>query len=174
MTSFLIFIHRFETIFHWHFNTTFIKDNEHLWHFTSEGTANFHVPIFNHEDLKPCNVKCTGSHPKMLLYTLNELFDVFRGIGAKDLNRHQVVANEILSFMSLCCMERWGKPKKCCNTHGEASVRMDLNDTDGLECLTWAIYDGVFLPMDPPMLTRYHDSTSPQTLPSMHSHVTQY
>ena len=34
---------------------------------------------------------------------------------------------------------------------------MDLNDVDELECLAWAVYDGVFLPRDPPMLTGYHD-----------------
>ena len=28
---------------------------------------------------------------------------------------------------------------------------------DGLECLAWAVYDGVFLPGDPPTLIGYHD-----------------
>ena len=34
---------------------------------------------------------------------------------------------------------------------------VDLNDTDGLEHLAWAIYYGVFLPGDLPMLNGYHD-----------------
>ena len=42
-------------------------------------------------------------------------------------------------------------------TTPEAVVRVDLNDADGLECRTWAIYDGVYLPRDPPMLPGYHD-----------------
>ena len=133
---YLIFIHRFETIFHQHFNTAFIKENEHLWHFTSEGTADFHAPTFSHEDLTPCNIKCIGACPKMLLYTLNELFHIFQGVDTNDLNGQQVVTNEILSFTSLHCMEWWGKPKKGCNICGEAAVRVDLNDMYSLEHLT--------------------------------------
>ena len=87
MTSyFLIFIHRFETIFHQHLNATFIKDKEHLWHFASEGTDDFHAPTFNHKDLKLCNMKRMGSHPKMLLYALDELFHIFRCVGINDLD----------------------------------------------------------------------------------------
>ena len=41
--------------------------------------------------------------------------------------------------------------------HGEAYPRVDLNDVDGLECLVWAVYDGVFLPGNPPALTGHHD-----------------
>ena len=112
---------------------------------------------FNHEELRPCKVTCTGSCTRMLLYTLDKLFHIFWGVGANDLNGRGVVAYEILSFASVCCTEQQGKPKKCCNTHGKAAVRVDLNDPDGLEHLAWVIYDGVFLPGDPPMLTGYHD-----------------
>ena len=36
-------------------------------------------------------------------------------------------------------------------------MRVDLNDVDGLEHLSWAVYDSVFLPKDPLMLTGYQD-----------------
>ena len=89
----------------------------------------------------------------MLMYALNELFHIFWGVGANDLNGQQVVAYEILSFTSLCCTDQRGKPKKPHRTHGEAYARVDLNDANGLKCLAWAVYDGVFLPGNLPMLT---------------------
>ena len=54
-------------------------------------------------------------------------------------------------------MEQWDKPKKHHNTCGKAAVRVDLNNVDGLECLTLAISDGVSLPGDMPTLTGYHN-----------------
>ena len=141
------------------------------------------MPTFNHEDLRPCNVKQKGTCPKTLLYAQDELFHIFLGVGANDLN----VAYEILFFMSLHCKEQQGKLKKCCYTHGEAAARVDLNDADGLECLTWAFSDGVFLPGDLLMLTGYHDwqriiagtmlhlislgATGDEHCSTMHSHI---
>ena len=46
-----------------------------------------------------------GCAPKMLLYALDELFYVFSGVGAKDLDGQHMVAYEILSFASLHCIE---------------------------------------------------------------------
>ena len=65
---------------------------------TSKGMADFDVPTFDHNDLCPCSVRCTGSCPRMLLYVLDELFHVFQGVGANDLDGQRVVACEILSF----------------------------------------------------------------------------
>ena len=149
--------HRFETIFHQHFNATFSKDYKHLWQHALETAADFSAPTFDIDDLSPCSIKCTGSHPKMLLYALDELLHVFWGMGANDIDRQQVIAYEILTFALLCCMEWHGKPKKHHKMHGEAYLRVDLNDVDGLECLAWAVYDGVFLPGKPPTLTGHHD-----------------
>ena len=53
-------------------------------------------------------------------------------------------------------MEWHSKPKKCHKTCSEAYPRVDLNDVDGLEHLG-AVYDGVFLPGNPPALTGHHD-----------------
>ena len=41
--------------------------------------------------------------------------------------------------------------------HGEAYPRVDLNDVDSLECLAWAVCDGIFLPGNPPVLTGHHN-----------------
>ena len=40
---------------------------------------------------------------------------------------------------------------------GEAYLRVDLNDVDGLEYLAWAVYDGIFLPGNPLALNGHHD-----------------
>ena len=52
----------------------------------SEGIADFDVPTFDHNDLHPCSMKLAGSCPKMLLYVLDDLFHVFWGVGANDLD----------------------------------------------------------------------------------------
>ena len=39
----------------------------------------------------------------------------------------------------------------------KAYPRVDLNDVDSLEHLAWAVYDGVFLPGNPPALTGHHN-----------------
>ena len=90
--------HRFKTIFNWHFNATFSKDYEHLWQHASETVADFSVPTLDIDDQSPCSIKCMGSHPKMLLYTLDKLFHVFWGMGANDLDGQRVIAYEILSL----------------------------------------------------------------------------
>ena len=96
-------------------------------------------------------------HPKMLLYALDELFHVFTGVGANNLNGQCVVAYEILSFASLHCMEQRGKPINPCKTCRNTSSMVDVDDQKGLERLTWAIYDGVLLPSSPLQLQGRHD-----------------
>ena len=98
-----------------------------------------------------------GLHPKVLLYALDELFHVFRGMDANDLDGQCIVAYEILSFALLHCTEWCCKPKKCHKTCSEAYLKVHLNDVDGLEHLAWVVYDGVFLPGKPPALTGHHD-----------------
>ena len=149
--------HRFDTIFRWCFNATFSKDYKHLWRHASETAADFTALILHIDDLGPCSVKCMGSHPKMLLYALDELFHVFRGMGTNDLDGQCIVAYENLSFASLHCTEWCGKSKKCHKICSDAYPRVNLNDVDSLEHLAWVVYDGVFLPWNPPTLTGYHD-----------------
>ena len=75
-----------------------------------------------------------------------------QGLGANNLDGQCVAAYEILSFASLSYMEWRGKPINPCNTFGDASTMVDVDDEKGLEWLAWAIYDGVLLPRDPPQL----------------------
>ena len=83
----------------------------------------------------PIDVLRTGSHLHMLLYVLNELFYVYRGVGVNDADGQHVVAYEILTVVSLCCMEWHGSQKKECNTLEAAYPRVNLSDMDGLEHL---------------------------------------
>ena len=68
-----------------------------------------------------------------------------------------VVAYKILMVASLHCTKQHGSQKKECNTLGAAYPRVNLSDVDGLEHLTWAVYDGVYVPGDPPVLTGHHN-----------------
>ena len=89
----------------------------------------------------------------MMLYAMDEMFHIFWGVGANDLNGKCIVAYEILALTLLCCMEWHSCTKKCCNTYPLA----DLTDMDDLEPLAWVVYDSIFLPGDPPILTGHHD-----------------
>ena len=101
----LISIHRFETIFHHRFNAPLSKDAKKFRCFISENIPDFYVPTLRHETLVPYDKIREGTHPKMLLYALDELFHVFRGVGANDIDRQCVVAYEILLFTLLHCTE---------------------------------------------------------------------
>ena len=93
----------------------------------------------------------------MMLYAMDKLFNIFQGVGANDLYGQHIVAYEILAFASVHCTEWRSSTKKCCHTLGDAYPLVNLGDVDGLECLAWAIYDGVFVPGKPPRLTGHHD-----------------
>ena len=104
----------------------------------------------------PCNQKRTGMHPCMMLYAMDEMFHIFQGVGANNLNRQCVVAYEILALALLCSME-WCGCTKCCNSLSDTYPLADLTDMDELECLAWDVYDGIFIPGNPPILTGHHD-----------------
>ena len=105
----------------------------------------------------PIDVLRTGSHLQMLLYALDKLFYVYKGVGVNDVDGQRIVAYEILTVASLCCTEQCGSQKKECNTLGATYPRVNLSDVNGLEHLAWAVYNGVYMPGDPPALTGYHD-----------------
>ena len=42
----------------------------------------------------------------MLLYVLNDLYHIFRGVGTNDFDGQQVIAYKILSFALLQCMKQ--------------------------------------------------------------------
>ena len=93
----------------------------------------------------------------MLLYSLNELFQVFKEVGVNDINRQCIVAHKIVSLASLHCTEQRGKHIDSCKTRWTVYTWVDVHDEKGLEQLAWAIYDGVILPGDFPELQGEHD-----------------
>ena len=105
----------------------------------------------------PCNQKRTRMHPHMMPYAMDEMFHIFRGVGANNLNGQHVVAYKTLALASLCCMEWCSSAKKCCNTLSDAYPLVDLTDVDDLEHLVWAVYDSIFTPGNLPRLTSHHD-----------------
>ena len=117
---------------------------EEDWKHKSEGVASFKTPTMQRSNLQNEDVLCKGYRPKMILYTLDELFYNYdqvkhhRGIDEK-----LVVVYEILGLATLHCMEHRGWVEK----HGmpDAMSQISLNNTRHLECLAWAIYDGALL-----------------------------
>ena len=119
--------------------------------------ANFQMLTYERGMGAPINVLRTGSHLHMLLYTLDELFYMYKGVGGSDMDGQHVDAYKILKVASLHCMEWCSSQKKKCNTLRAAYQRVNLSDVDGLEHLTWAVYNGVYMPSDLPDLTGHHD-----------------
>ena len=151
----LISTHRFETIFCHRFNASFSKDDEKYWHFASKNIPDFYASTLSHEDLAPYDKKQQGTQLQMLLYALNELLHVFRGVGVNDTNGQCVVAHEILSLASLHCTEQ--QAHRPPHVWGTVSTLVDVHDEKGLEQLTWATYDGVLLHGDLPQLQDQYD-----------------
>ena len=149
----LALVFRFGVIFKKCFKGKFSKSNEHLWWHVSAELAVFQMLTCEWDTGTPIDVLRTGSHLRMLLYTLDELFYVYRGVGENDVDGQHVVAYEILKVASLRCMEQCGSQKKESNTLGDAYPRVNLSDMDGLERLAWAVYDGMYMPGDPSDLT---------------------
>ena len=87
-----------------------------------------------------------GYHPKMLLYTLDELFYVYALIKNAQRDDKVVLAYEILCIAANRCtdwhnrIEKMGIP--------DALALLHLKDACYLEHLMWAIYDGTLL-VDP-------------------------
>ena len=156
MLNDLALVFRFGVIFKKHFKGKFRKSNEHLWWHVGMELANCQTPTDKWDMGMHFNVLMTGSHLRMLLYKLNELFYMYRGVGENDTDRQCVVVYEILKVVSLCCMERHGSKKEESNTLGAAYPKVNLSDVDGLEHLAWAVYDGVYVPGNLPDLTGCH------------------
>ena len=140
-----------------HFKGTFCKGSKHLWRHVNKDLVDFQMPNHDRKTGVPIDLRRTGTHLRMMLYTLDELFYMFLGIGTNDIDGQQVTAYEILTIASLCCMEWHDSPKKPCNTLGDAYPRVVLSDVNGLECLAWTVYEGIFVPGNPPALTGHCD-----------------
>ena len=128
-----------------------------MWQHISVEIADFQMPTYEWDMGAPIDVLRTDSHPRMLLYVLNELFYMYRGMGENDTDGQCVVAYKILKVVSLCCREWCSSQRKECNTPGAAYPRVNMSDMDGLECLAWAVYDGVYMPGDLLDLTGHHN-----------------
>ena len=152
----LALIFRFGVIFQRCFKGKFSKSNEHLWWHINTEKADFQTLTYEQDTGTPIDVLRTGSCPCMLLYMLDELFYVYRGVGVNDTDGQCIVACEILTVASLHCME-WHGSQKECNTLGATYPRVNLSDVNGLEHLALAVYNEVYIPGDPPALTGYHD-----------------
>ena len=134
----LLFLYRFEAIFNQCFNATYTIDTELMWHHVSELQANFKAPTYEvlGGALALVDKKHVGSHPKMFLFTLDELSYVYQHVHNTD--ALCIIAYEMLSFASDRCMGLCnGRPKP------ETS----------LERLTWAVYDGMYVPGSQPALS---------------------
>ena len=138
------------------FKGKFSESNEHLWQHIGVELADFQMLTYERGMGAPINVLRTGICPCMLLYMLDELFYVYKGVGGNDVDRQHVVAYEILNIVLLHCMEWCSSQKKECNSLGAAYPRVNLSDVDGLEHLAWAVYNGVYVPGDLPGLTGHH------------------
>ena len=155
--SLLTLAFRFDVIFHRHFGGRFCRGNEHLWHHANKEVVDFHTPTFEREMGMALDVLHTGYHPCILMYMLDELFFVFKKLRADDFDMQYVVAYEILQIALCQCTEWCGSKKKTGNTLGDAYPCMDLWDADSLECLAWAVYDGVFVPGNKPALSGHYN-----------------
>ena len=113
------------------------------------------MPTYDQEMGTPCILKRTWTCPWMMLYAVDEMFHVFQGVGANNVDKQRIVAYKILTLALLHCTKWHGCAKKHCNTLGDAYPLVDLTDVDDLECLGWAVYNGVFIPGNPP--TGHHD-----------------
>ena len=116
----------------------------------------------------PIDALRTGSCPHMLLYMLNKLFYVYKGVGVKHADGQCIVAYKIFTVASLHCME-WHSSQKEYNTLGAAYPRVNLSDVDGLEHLAWAMYNGVYVPGNPTALTGHHNWECIITGTTLHS-----
>ena len=114
------------------------KDNEHLWRHVNESLTDFEMPMYDREVGMPCILKRTRMCPCMMLYAIDKMFHVLRGVGDNNVDAQCGVAYKILTLASLCCMEWRCCAKKCCNTLSDVYPLVDLTDVDNQECLTWA------------------------------------
>ena len=146
---FTLVVCRFEVIFTRWTGRTFSLATEELWKSRALGGRDTCIPTFKTPTMQwgtLCNedVLQDGYQPKMLLYTLDELFYVFDQVKQqRGMDEKFVVAYEILCLSMLWCTEWWhGSEKK---GMPDSLSLVNVNDTHHLECLVWAVYDGVLL-----------------------------
>ena len=124
---------------------------EDEWKYKLEGITSFKLPTILCDTLQQDDIMWEGYRPKMLLYTLDKLFYIYNQVKHhRGINEKIIVAYEIISLTGLCCAEHQGWVKK---THmPDAMLLVKLNNTQHLECLAWAVYNGALHVGDCPEL----------------------
>ena len=128
---------------------TFTQATEVLWKITALGGGDacippFKMPTLNKEMLCPEDSMRDGYHPKMLLYVLDELFYVYVQIkNSQRVDNKLVLAYEILCISANWCTDQQNGIKK--TGVPDALALLNMNDVHYLECLVWAVYDGMLL-----------------------------
>ena len=140
---------RFEAVFTRHTGRTFSLAMEGLWKSRAFGGKDVCIPPFkmpsmqlgslHHEE-----VMCDGYRPKMLLFTLDELFYIFDQIKRQwNADEKIVVACEILCLSTQQCTERWHGVEKTSVLN--ALSLLNVNNVCHLKRLAWAVYNGGLL-----------------------------
>ena len=104
----------------------------------------FKMPTLNTETLCPEDTMRDRYHPKMLLFTLDELFYIYSQV--KNLQRADekvILAYEILCLSTNRCTD-WRNGIKETGMP-DALALLNVNDVHHLERLAWAVYDGTLL-----------------------------
>ena len=83
------------------------------WKHKLEGVASFKLPTMQHDTLWHEDIMQEGYRPKMLLYTLDEIFYIYDQVKCYGgVNEKLVVVYEILSLTALHCTEHQGWVEK--------------------------------------------------------------
>ena len=128
---------------------TFSLATEGLWKSRALGGKDACIPLFKIpsmqlSSLRHEEVMHDGYRPKMLLFTLDELFYIFDQIRRqRSTDEKIVVAYEILCLSTQRCTERWHGVEK--TGMPNALSLLNVNDVRHLEHLTWAVYNGMLL-----------------------------
>ena len=109
---------RFEAIFKQRFGRTFSYVTNEDWKHKSEGVTSFKMPTMQHDTLWLEDVMWEGYRPKMLLYSLDELFYIYDQVKCqRGVDEKLVVAYETLSLTTLHGTLRMGgkaRRARCC------------------------------------------------------------
>ena len=143
-----LFVDRFQAIFTLHTGRTFTHATEGPWKTRALGGRDtgippFKTPTLNKGTLWPAKIMKDGYCPKMLLYTLDELFFIYAQIRDSPQDERVMLAYKILCISSIRCTNRRNEAEQM----GVPDTLALLN-TEGarhLKHLAWAIYDGTLL-----------------------------
>ena len=104
----------------------------------------FKIPTMDIGSLGHKDIMRNSYQPKMLLFALDELFYIYDQIKKqRRADEKIVVTYEILCFSSNWCTERQHGFKK--TSMPNAMALLNVDDAHHLECLAWAVYNGVLL-----------------------------